>query len=138
MTFYYSPAFFSVENSDLAKNPSLLGVKLLGHLRMWFSPDFNEARFMTVPSSPVMFGSFAGLLLVGFGLGLYSLFSSMGFMLASIFVLGIACSLAPWVPHGHRGMTATLPVLLMVGMDFPLCGHHAPAPLLPPQRRARR
>ncbi len=128
-TFYYSPAFFSVQNSDLAHNPSLLGIKLLGHLQMWFSPTFNEARFMTVPASPVMFGSFAGLLLVGFGIGLYSLFSSMGFLLASIFILGIACSLASMgAPNGHRGMTATLPVLLMVGLGLSALWPSRPVP----------
>jgi len=118
-TFYFSPAYFSVENSDIARNPSILGAKILGHLGMWFSPDWNEARFMTVPSSPVMFGPFAGLLLVGLGFSLYSIFTSIGFLLVSIFIFGIASSLASMgAPNGHRAMTSMLPILLLVGMGF--------------------
>lgn len=116
-TFYFTPKFFSVENSDVARNPAILWDKVLGHLRMWFDDKGNEARFMTIPGTPVFWTPLAGLVLVGAGFLLFSIFSPVFYLLLSMFVLGVACSLVSMgLPNGHRAMAANLPVIIAASL----------------------
>lgn len=112
-TFYLTPSFFSVENSDIARDPDMWVQKLLTHWRMWFDPKWNEARFMTQPGTPVLPYPLSGLALVGVGVLVFSLTSPTALMLLVMFFLGMASSiLFMGLPNGHRAMLSSIPALL--------------------------
>jgi hypothetical protein len=118
-TWYMSPAFFSIKNSDIARNPEMWMEKLKGHWQMWFDDRGNEARFMTVPGSSVLSFPLSGLGLVGMGFLILSFSSVIAPILMVLLFLGILCSLMSMgLPNGHRALMGCIPVVVCVGLGL--------------------
>ncbi|NUN95991.1 MAG: hypothetical protein HUU16_07435 [Candidatus Omnitrophica bacterium] len=106
-TWSQVPAHYTLENQEVLRIEGLWKRKTMDHFRMWFDPTLNEARFMTVPGSPVHPFPLGGLLLVGTGLLALAWKSPALPITLWLFLLGTACSLvANGAPNGHRALPA--------------------------------
>ncbi len=109
----FTPKYYE---RDVLNNLDVIYNKIFGILRMWFDSSGNAVNPLTIPTTSILFGPLAGLLIVGTGFLLFSLFRLPLHLLIVTFLCGASCSLfSDRPPNGHRVLIAMVPVFLATG-----------------------
>lgn len=108
----FTPKYY---DQSVTQSYEIIVAKIFGIFRMWFDSTGNAHNPLTIPSTPVQFGAFAGLLVIGTGLLIFSISRLPFYLLLLVFGCGACCSLfSDRPPNGHRALIAMWPVFVMV------------------------